>query len=43
MGMNYFECLEKEGGFWRSRDFNFDDMGEGMISLFIFASLEAWP
>ena len=36
-------CAEIPDAEWKARDFNFDHIGEGMIALFVFSSLEAWP
>ena len=34
MGVNYFDC-KKMKGYWKSRDFNFDDMFNGnMLIMF---------
>jgi hypothetical protein len=35
-------CL-KNGGTWRSRDFNFDNSIQGMITLFVLSTMEGWP
>ena len=36
------ECLF-EGGTWETRDINFDNIINGMISLFVLSTLENWP
>jgi hypothetical protein len=28
---------------WKNMDFNFDDVGEGMLSLFAVSTFEGWP
>ena len=33
----------KNQGQWSKYDFNFDDVGQGMLSLFVVSNLEAWP
>lgn len=43
MGITELACSKIEGARWRTRDFNFDNIGQGMIALFVFSSLEAWP
>ena len=34
---------EREGGSWKTVQHNFDDVGRGMMTLYIVASLEGWP
>jgi hypothetical protein len=34
---------ERAGGTWKTHQHNFDDVGEGMLTLYIIASLEGWP
>jgi len=41
--INQEDCINIHGGVWRPRDFNFDHIGNGLLTLFIMASLEAWP
>jgi hypothetical protein len=36
------QCM-KAGGTWMNQDHNFDNVGNGMISLFVVSSLEGWP
>jgi hypothetical protein len=36
------QCL-MSGGEWNNQDHNFDNVGTGMITLFVVASLEGWP
>ena len=36
------EC-ERAGGIWKTFRHNFDHVGEGMLTLYIIASLEGWP
>ena len=49
MGVDQAECDAKNAAdpnnmyIWTSREFNFDNVGSGMITLFVLASLEAWP
>jgi hypothetical protein len=43
MGVTELACSKIIGARWKTRDFNFDNIGQGMISLFVFSSLEAWP
>lgn len=32
--------IERE---WRNSDFNFDDVSQGMLTLFTVATFEGWP
>jgi hypothetical protein len=41
--VNKKECDEFPDGVWKRREFNFDNIALGMITLFVFSSLEAWP
>lgn len=36
------EC-EYAGGLWSVHDHNFDNVGTGMVTLLVVASLEGWP
>ena len=36
------EC-EERGFTWANRPFNFDDIFQGIITLFVLSSLEGWP
>jgi hypothetical protein len=36
------ECL-KHNGEWKTRDYNFDNLGRALITLFALATLEDWP
>lgn len=31
------------GGIWSNRDLNFDNIANGMITLFVLSTLEGWP
>jgi hypothetical protein len=42
MDVNKTSC-EALGYTWASRDFNFNNFYEGLNTLFVLASLEAWP
>lgn len=39
---NKVECLRNRG-MWKTRDYNFDNLGSAMITLFALATLEDWP
>ncbi len=42
-GANQKDCVEKYGGVWSNFDSNFDNIANGLISLFILSTLEGWP
>lgn len=47
-GVSYNDCVCTSGancqsGLWMSFDMNFDNITNGMISLFVLSTLEGWP
>lgn len=42
-GVNRTDCVEKFGGVWSNFDSNFDNIANGLVSLFILSTLEGWP
>jgi len=39
---NEKQCM-KAGGVWMNQDHNFDNVADGMVTLFVVSSLEGWP
>lgn len=39
---NRTECESIEGNIWRNREYNFDDLGKALMSLFVLSSRDGW-
>ena len=39
--INFEDC--KEHGTWANRDYNFDNLVNALITLFVLGSFEGWP
>ncbi|EGR31607.1 hypothetical protein IMG5_106200 [Ichthyophthirius multifiliis] len=37
------QCEQIEGAQWMVRDINFDNIGSGMLTLFVLSTIEGWP
>ncbi|CAD8210431.1 unnamed protein product [Paramecium octaurelia] len=37
------DCINKYQGVWDNRDINFDNVLQGMLTLFVLSTLEGWP
>ena len=37
------ECDKIQGAKWQAYDINFDNIGSGMLTLFVLSTLEGWP
>jgi hypothetical protein len=42
-GVSKQACLETFKGTWRLRDSNFENVGEGVVTLYVLSTLEGWP
>lgn len=42
-GVGKKACLETYKGTWQLRDSNFENIGEGVITLYVLSTLEGWP
>lgn len=42
-GVSMAQCTETYGGTWKTHYANFDDIGQGMVTLFVLSTLEGWP
>jgi hypothetical protein len=36
------ECEALEGATWKNQEYNFDNLGQGMLALFVLATLDGW-
>lgn len=42
-GVGMKACSESFKGTWTIHDANFDDIGQGMVTLYVLSTLEGWP
>ncbi len=42
-GVSKAECLQKYAGDWRTAYWNFDDIGQGLVTLYVLSTMEGWP
>lgn len=42
-GVSRDACAQTYNGTWKLRDSNFENIGEGVITLFVLSTLEGWP
>jgi hypothetical protein len=42
-GVGKLACVDTYKGTWATRDSNFDNVGEGIVTLYVLSTLEGWP
>lgn len=42
-GVGIEACLKTYGGTWETHPANFDDIGQGMVTMYVLSTLEGWP
>ena len=40
---NFKKCVEEQGGIWKIHSANFENIFQGMLTLFMLSTLEGWP
>ena len=42
-GIGKSECQQKYASEWRNAYWNFDDIGQGLVTLYVLSTMEGWP